>query len=688
MTHSSSKFCCACTILLINLGATSAALADGACCLRDGSCTVTSSIDCTIQGGSFQRDLTDCCSPNIPCRDADCGACCLSDGACAHGSFAFCEGLDGSYQGDGTVCDTGNICSACCRPDSCDMRIAERCASTSFLVPGGVCGLGTCPSYRPCCSSSGLCYDDFTTRCVDNGGGILVNGTVCQLPFPGPTPCGACCFENGSCLHMTAEDCHAAGGLLSDTLCDEGFTCSVGACCVPWGGCFNMREAECAENEGAFQGHWNQCYLDVACGACCVDSSCTLSSADDCSGPFYEKATCGPNTCPQPSACCHDDGTCTEELPEGCQAPGDTYIPDTPCGPEACWGACCTCDMACSMSDRDQCEARGDRFAGVGETCADNPCQVPFGACCQRDGDCHYPLPETTCTGVRNFYQGDCSTCDDCVAGACCLSTGICQVIHPDACTQEIGGQYLGDGTTCADTTCEAGACCLCDGRCLFGRSGACENAYGFYQGDGTTCIDGTCHDEQETCVQLGACCHLDGRCDDTLEEDCNNSGGIFTGMGTRCATTDACFGACCGPDGECAFAPGPDCVASGGSYQGVQTFCDRTDCSTRGACCYADGSCTDDLTKSRCTHTDGHYAGDGSTCATLPDFDGDGLVDTCDPDIDNDGIINEYDVCDFTPPGTPVGPNGTYRADADRDCDVDLRDHAILQNEMTASGP
>lgn len=65
-------------------------------------------------------------------------------------------------------------------------------------------------------------------------------------------------------------------------------------------------------------------------------------------------------------------------------------------------------------------------------------------------------------------------------------------------------------------------------------------------------------------------------------------------------------------------------------------------------------------------------------------DFDHDGRGDRCDPDIDNDGVPNDVDVCDFTPLGATVQPNGTLLADTDGDCDVDLQDAAFWQREIT----
>jgi len=70
------------------------------------------------------------------------------------------------------------------------------------------------------------------------------------------------------------------------------------------------------------------------------------------------------------------------------------------------------------------------------------------------------------------------------------------------------------------------------------------------------------------------------------------------------------------------------------------------------------------------------------------PDFDGDTLIDGCDPDIDNDGVANAPDLCDNTPPGMLVGPEGQVRGDLDINCVVDLADFFVLSDCMLFSGP
>ncbi len=70
--------------------------------------------------------------------------------------------------------------------------------------------------------------------------------------------------------------------------------------------------------------------------------------------------------------------------------------------------------------------------------------------------------------------------------------------------------------------------------------------------------------------------------------------------------------------------------------------------------------------------------------CTDGADFDGDGTPDVCDADVDGDGVPNAADLCDYTPAGASVEPDGTLAVDADGDCDVDLADFQIMQLRMT----
>ncbi len=75
-------------------------------------------------------------------------------------------------------------------------------------------------------------------------------------------------------------------------------------------------------------------------------------------------------------------------------------------------------------------------------------------------------------------------------------------------------------------------------------------------------------------------------------------------------------------------------------------------------------------------------------------DFDGDEVGDVCDADIDGDDVPDPIDACIYSPPGAPIirDPNhplyGTLFGDLDGDCDCDLLDYSVFQNDLTIPNP
>ncbi len=74
----------------------------GACCHADGSCTVTTQVDCTLPS-TWQGSCTTC-NPN-PCP-AGWGACCLPGSGCVQVSPATCQQNGGTFLGYGVSCST------------------------------------------------------------------------------------------------------------------------------------------------------------------------------------------------------------------------------------------------------------------------------------------------------------------------------------------------------------------------------------------------------------------------------------------------------------------------------------------------------------------------------------------------------------------------------------------------------
>ena len=78
----------------------SAAAADWACCLPDGTCVELSGSDCNASGGDFHAFWY---CEQIACSH---GACCHEDGTCGLLSREVCSDIGGHFQGDGSACES------------------------------------------------------------------------------------------------------------------------------------------------------------------------------------------------------------------------------------------------------------------------------------------------------------------------------------------------------------------------------------------------------------------------------------------------------------------------------------------------------------------------------------------------------------------------------------------------------
>ncbi len=87
------------------------------------------------------------------------------------------------------------------------------------------------------------------------------------------------------------------------------------------------------------------------------------------------------------------------------------------------------------------------------------------------------------------------------------------------------------------------------------------------------------------------------------------------------------------------------------------------------GACCYPDQPCADQMAEGECLASGGRYLGDGLTC---------------DSDPDEDGVVGCNDSCPTSPAPAGVDSTGRPFGDLDHDCDVDLTDYAVMQENLT----
>jgi len=213
--------------------------------------------------------------------------------------------------------------------------------------------------------------------------------------------------------------------------------------------------------------------------------------------------------------------------------------------------------------------------------------------------------------------------------GACCLYNGNCVETIQDDCNAP-NTTWLGPDTVCAVDSCSGFCffpfqvspgepCSILGGvvHCLGGWSPeSCEQNGGTFA-RGTTCSSVS-----------GACC-TDVGCLDTLQGLCDNAGGRWR-AGQNCSD-GPCGGACCvfgsacidNVFGESLLKCACDSVFWG-NFQGDSTSCDQPGIGcpqSTGACCNllsaaSPPGCVDSATEFACAYVNGHFQGNGTTCA------------------------------------------------------------------------
>lgn len=157
----------------------------GACCLRDGSCIIATSVSCTLALGTYLGDGSTC-TPN-PCSASPTGACCVGTD-CSIETSSDCGDMGGVYQGDDTTCDP-NPCTlpACCPNafaafDGSDRRFLSKTVDYTITrhVTGPSCGGVTGDGTITIHDQYDIDPDTCIQTCVASGGGtftLIVNST-------------------------------------------------------------------------------------------------------------------------------------------------------------------------------------------------------------------------------------------------------------------------------------------------------------------------------------------------------------------------------------------------------------------------------------------------------------------------------------------------------------------------------
>ncbi len=627
----------------------------GACCLwtddpDDDDCELLLESQCTETGSYFHGERAAC--PEVFCQF---GVCCFPCGECAT-----------DYT-----------------PETCEAE------GGVWFGPGAECPGDACPVVTGACCDGASCTEVCVDECEAIGGEYLGHGTTCH-----PNYCaGACCIVDLGCADLTQDVCDLVGGfgafrglgttcasLPTDPITDE---CG-GACCATLLGqprCIQVeRRSECSEEHGltnpVYMGDAIICDSDpenptcipapssVAC--CMPDGACAVGTLDFCDDAMgfavAGQTTCDSVTCE--TVCC-DGGDCTMVPGDlDCVNAGGTVnvladsCLDDPCTTPT--GACCFADRSCDPDvTREVCEAEPGRFE-QGLTCVRCEELGALGACCQPNGTCADLVTQEECRALggadSNYNAGMyCDQVSCARRGACCDSVGTCFFILPEDCSRIPGGAYVGPGIACAGSTCPTGACCE-ENECIERTALGCEASEGKYRGDGTEC------DETVFCSEIpGACCVGAGDCEVLTPQCCFDGQGVFQGPLSRCSPEELCDrGACCHLDGTCGsavvvsectgehdeFIPGASCAA----------------CDDRGACCLPHGKCENAVVQEDCEDPEGRngvYDGDGTLCR--PNLCVTGaccLLDgSCDDSLTQQACEDEAVGGAYQGPGTPCAP-------------------------------
>ncbi|MCP4594353.1 MAG: hypothetical protein GY842_26790 [bacterium] len=231
-----------------------------------------------------------------------------------------------------------------------------------------------------------------------NGGGAGEHGVIPPRFVTG------CCFPDGMCINVDADECIQMGGAPQGAMC----TGTVEACCLPDGSCAMVDPLCCDDMGGA-----------VVVGAVCAPQT------EACCDDF------------QPFGCMDADPMCCEAvlggwLPGQPNCLGDANIngTDDACEQQQEEGACCYgADYgSCTVTTQDYCE---NVLLGVYE--GDGTLCEGVEACCLPDGTC-VDVDALCCRNELGGIPGGPGSACTGVTVACCFSDGSCQDLDEECC--------------------------------------------------------------------------------------------------------------------------------------------------------------------------------------------------------------------------------------------------------------
>jgi len=358
------------------------------------------------------------------------------------GGFGFClqEASEAAYRvSSGAAADpcTGAL-PAVCNADVDGDGIVAVSDVLEVIASWGQTGDGT---YRPTGDCAPMPTGDCTVDVADILEVIGQWGADCAVY-------GGCCFGDGTCDTVSADDCAAGGGEYfgDNSDCSSG-SCNAGACCISASKCTDVTAAACAGFGGTYRGDGTDC-ATTDCAAVEPGDTCEVAIE------VFDGDTAFDTTLMTAGA---DLPTCAEDVNFGWETPTrDIWL---------MWTASETADYditTCDAASYDTAMAvyEGDcsnQVACSGDAEADGACQLYYAAVVLSA-----TAGETYYIRIGGWQEGDFGPGTLGIAvvpppapGACCFGADECLDNLDSAQCDAFGGTHF-PGSSCADGVCDA----------------------------------------------------------------------------------------------------------------------------------------------------------------------------------------------------------------------------------------